>query len=183
MRGATGGDRRSASAADDRPPPPRTRRFVRGRRPPAADEIPPPPRTRHRRRAVSFAATSREARRVDVASDSSNVDEYLASLPMQARQALEELRSTLRDLIPDGEECLSYGMPAVCVGGKAVVGYAASSKHCSLHPMDGTTVAALSDRLAGYETSKGTIRFAPETPLPRDLIVAIVDHRLSVMRA
>jgi len=117
-----------------------------------------------------------------VQNGSSGVDEYLAALPSQARRALGQLRSTLLELLPDGEERLSYGMPAVCVGGKAVVGYSASAKHCSIHPMDGTTVAALADELAGYHTSKGTIRFPPEALPPRALIASIVERRLAAMR-
>jgi uncharacterized protein YdhG (YjbR/CyaY superfamily) len=45
--------------------------------------------------------------------------------------------------------------------------------------MSATTVEAYKDELAGYDTSKGTIRFQPEKPLPVALVRKLVKARLA----
>jgi uncharacterized protein YdhG (YjbR/CyaY superfamily) len=69
------------------------------------------------------------------------------------------------------------------VDGKSVAGFSASAKHCSYYPMSSKTVDALSDELAGYETSKGTIRFAANKPLPATLVRKLVKARLAEIAA
>jgi uncharacterized protein YdhG (YjbR/CyaY superfamily) len=60
-----------------------------------------------------------------------------------------------------------------------LVGFAASAKHCAFYPMNSSTVAAFKDELADYETSKGTIRFQPDHPLPATLVRKIVKARIA----
>ncbi|MCW5940845.1 MAG: DUF1801 domain-containing protein [Fimbriimonadaceae bacterium] len=106
------------------------------------------------------------------------VDEYLAEVPSEdARRTLERLRAIVRDEAPDAEETMSYGMPAYTQNGP-VVYFAAFKNHCSLFP--GTTTEEFADALAGYKTSKGTIQFTPDRPLPEDLVRTIVRRRLEV---
>ncbi len=62
------------------------------------------------------------------------VDEYLAGLPEDKRAALEELRKTIRDVVPGAEERISYGLPAFRFEGRMLVGYGATAKHCALYP-------------------------------------------------
>ena len=90
---------------------------------------------------------------------SSQVEEYLASLPPEQRRALEQVRAAIRAAAPDAEECWSYQRPAFRLDGKVLVAYGAAATHCAFYPMSGTSVAAHADRLAGWDTSKGTIRF------------------------
>jgi uncharacterized protein YdhG (YjbR/CyaY superfamily) len=59
------------------------------------------------------------------------------------------------------------------------VSFAAFKNHCSLFGMSATLFDALGDELAGYRTSKGTIRFTPEKPLPEALVRRIVEARLA----
>jgi uncharacterized protein YdhG (YjbR/CyaY superfamily) len=106
-----------------------------------------------------------------------DVDAYLAALGEEKRATLEIVRASIRAAAPDATEDLRYGMPTFILG-KPIAGYAASSEHCSYHPMSGSVVAALGDRLKDYETSKGTIRFAIGAALPRDLIGKLVAARL-----
>jgi uncharacterized protein YdhG (YjbR/CyaY superfamily) len=110
------------------------------------------------------------------------VDEYLAALPRDQRVALERIRKTVRAAVPNGEECISYGVPAVRVGGKVLVGFGAASRHCTFFPMSGTITGSHAVELAGYETSKGAIRFAAERPLPDALVRNLVKWRLAEMR-
>lgn len=106
------------------------------------------------------------------------IDAYLSGVPGAQRAALEKLRRTIRAAAPDAEEGLSYGMPAFLEDGP-LVAFSASLKHCSFFPITGHTVAAFAKELAGFDTSKGTIRFAPDRPLPAALVRRIVKARLA----
>lgn len=107
------------------------------------------------------------------------IDEYLATLDAGKRAALEKLRKTIRAAAPRAEEGFSYGMPAFRLDGKPLVAFAAAANHCAFFPMNGTTVAAFKKELAGYSTSKGTIRFDERKPLPATLVRKIVKARVA----
>ncbi len=115
-------------------------------------------------------------------SKSSSIDEYLARLPSDQRAALERIRKTIRAAVPKGEECISYGVPAIRVDGKVAVGFGAASHHCTFFPMSGTITAAHEAELSAYDTSKGAIRFPAERPLPATLVRKLVRWRLAEMR-
>ena len=106
------------------------------------------------------------------------VDEYLAGLSDDKRVALEKLRKIIRSAAPRAEECISYSMPAYRQNG-VLVGFAASAKHCAFYPFSGSTVEAHKKELERYDTSKGTIRFAPEKPLPAALVRKLVKARIT----
>lgn len=107
--------------------------------------------------------------------DIKTVDEYLNQIQSEdAKQALIRIRFIVRDELPMAEEVMSYGMPMVKLHGM-VVGFAAFKNHCSLFP--GHTVSEFTEELKGFKTSKGTIQFRPEKPLPEALIRAIVRKR------
>ncbi len=106
------------------------------------------------------------------------IDEYLATVSPDQRAALERLRKTIRAAAPKAEECISYQLPAFRLG-KMLVGFGATPKHCAFYLMSGTTVEAHQDDLAGYDTSKGTIRFQPDQPLPAALVRKLVKARIA----
>jgi uncharacterized protein YdhG (YjbR/CyaY superfamily) len=107
------------------------------------------------------------------------VEEYLAGVPEPARTTLEKMRAMIRAAAPqEATEKISYGMPAFYYKG-GLVAYAAFRDHCSFFPMNGGLVAEFAAELAGYETSKGTIRFARERPLPAGLVKKLVRARVA----
>lgn len=106
------------------------------------------------------------------------VEEYLAALPEEPRAALESLRATIREAAPQAVEAMAYGVPAFAVHGKPLVCYAAFKAHCSFYPLDPALIAAHEGALAPFTTSKGTIQFTPERPLPAALVKKIVEARL-----
>jgi uncharacterized protein YdhG (YjbR/CyaY superfamily) len=110
------------------------------------------------------------------------IDEYLAGLENDQRATLEKLRRTIRAAAPHAEECISYGLPAFRQNGP-VVAFGATATHCAFYPMNGSIVAALGSKLEGYETSKGTIRFQPDHPLPAALVRKIVKARVAENRS
>ncbi len=107
-----------------------------------------------------------------------NTDEYLAALPDDQRAALERLRKAIRAAAPDAEECLSYQLPAFRKK-RLLVGFGATPKHCALYLMSSRTIEDHQDALTGYDVSKGTIRFAPDKPLPTTLVRKLVKARLT----
>src|SRR4051812_23407006 len=111
------------------------------------------------------------------------IDEYLAALAEPARTTLEAVRTSILDVVPDAEQCISYGMPAFKVDGKAVAGFAAFKHHLSYLPHSGSVLAALGDDVAGYEQTKGSLHFPIETPLPNRLVKQLVTTRMRQLQA
>jgi uncharacterized protein YdhG (YjbR/CyaY superfamily) len=109
------------------------------------------------------------------------IDEYLDGVSDEKRAALERLRKAVRAAAPGAEECISYEVPAFRLGGKFLVAFGAGAKHCAFYP-SGTTIAAHRSDLAGYETSRGTIRFPPKAGLPARLVRKLVKSRISDVR-
>lgn len=107
------------------------------------------------------------------------IDEYLAAVSDDQRAALEKLRKAIRATAPQAEECISYGLAAFRLHGKHLVAFGAAAKHCAFYLMSGSTVAAHQEQLAGYDTSKGTIRFPAAKPLPAALVRKLVKARIA----
>ena len=105
------------------------------------------------------------------------VDAYLAAVPEPHRTTLTGIRTTLSTLLPDADQCIAYGVPCFKVGGKGVAGFGFYKDHCTYFPMSGSITTELAGDLAGYVTAKGSIRFAPDEPLPPDLVERLVRAR------
>ena len=104
-------------------------------------------------------------------------DQYLASLSEDKRASLESLRKTIRAGAPRAEECISYGLPAFRLDGRMLVWFGAAANHCAFYP--GGVVTEYAKDLKKYDTSKGTIRFQPDEPLPSALVRKIVKARIA----
>ena len=103
------------------------------------------------------------------------IDDYLAPLPADQRAALQDLRRQILAAAPGATECISYGMPGFRLDG-VLVWMGAAKSHCAFYPSG--LVEAFAGQLAGFDTSKGTIRFQPGKPLPPELVRAIVARRV-----
>jgi uncharacterized protein YdhG (YjbR/CyaY superfamily) len=106
------------------------------------------------------------------------IDRYLAGLGEPQRSTLETLRASILELVPGAEQCISYGTPAFKVEGKTVAGFAAFKKHLSYLPHSGSVLATVADDVAPYETSKGSLKFAIDEPLPKHLVRKLVRTRM-----
>jgi uncharacterized protein YdhG (YjbR/CyaY superfamily) len=106
------------------------------------------------------------------------VEEYLANVPEPAHTTLMRIRATIRSCVPaEATEGISYGIPAFRYKG-ALVGYAAFAKHCSLFPMSAALIDTMGEELKNYRTSKGTLQFPPDRPMPASLVKKIVKARI-----
>ena len=107
-----------------------------------------------------------------------NIEEYLARVPEPARGTLNKIRAAIRSVAPPGAtEAISYGMPAFKHNG-VLVWFAAFSKHCSLFP-GSSVIEAFQGELKSYATSKGTIQFPTDKPLPTALVKKLVSARIA----
>ena len=106
------------------------------------------------------------------------INAYLATLDSDKRAALQKLRRTIHAAAPGAQECISYQIPAFRFKGRMLVWFAAASKHCSFFP-GAYPIAAHKRDLGGYSTSKGTIRFQPDKPLPAALVRKLIKARLA----
>jgi uncharacterized protein YdhG (YjbR/CyaY superfamily) len=109
----------------------------------------------------------------------STIDEYLAGVSGDQRTALGKLRRTIRAAAPRANECISYGLAAFRLDGRPLVAFAAWANHCAIYPMSSRTVKTFRAQLKGFETSKGTIRFTPDKPLPSALVRKLVKARIA----
>ena len=107
-----------------------------------------------------------------------NVDEYLAGVPEPARGTLNKIRAAIRSAVPpEATEGISYGIPTFNYQGP-LVWFAAFSNHCSLFP-SAAVIEAFKDELKGFSTSKGTIHFSTDKPLPTALVKNLVKARIA----
>jgi uncharacterized protein YdhG (YjbR/CyaY superfamily) len=110
---------------------------------------------------------------------SKDVDKYLAAVSEPARSTLNTIRATIRSAVPpEAAEGISYGIPVFKYKG-ALVWFAAFSKHCSFFPGSLAAIAASKNELKDYQTSKGTIRFPVDKPLPATLVRKLVKARIT----
>jgi uncharacterized protein YdhG (YjbR/CyaY superfamily) len=108
-----------------------------------------------------------------------DIDSYLADVDEPKRTTLEQLRRNVLAVLPNAEECISYGMPAFKVRGKTVAGFAAFKNHLSYLPHSGSVLNVLERDLAGYEHTKGSLHFPIDQTLPPPLVNKLIKTRLA----
>ena len=106
-----------------------------------------------------------------------NIDEYISLFPKNVQEILQKLRQAIKESAPQAQEVISYQMPALKLHGRILVYFAAFKNHIGFFPT-ASGVAAFKKELSGYETSKGTIRFPLDKPIPFDLVRKIVKFRV-----
>ena len=107
-----------------------------------------------------------------------DIDDYLSRLSDDKRSALQKLRKDIKAAAPRVEECISYQVPAFRLDGKMLVWFAAAAKHCSFFP-GAYPIKACARDLKKYSTSKGTVRFQPDDPLPASLVRKLIKARIA----
>ncbi len=104
------------------------------------------------------------------------VDEYIAGFPQDVQEILNELRAVIKTAAPQAEEKISYQMPAYSLNGNLVY-FAAYKNHIGFYPTP-SGIEHFKKELAGYQISKGTVRFPLNKPIPFDLVRRMVSFRV-----
>jgi 3-methyladenine DNA glycosylase AlkD/uncharacterized protein YdhG (YjbR/CyaY superfamily) len=107
------------------------------------------------------------------------IDEYLALAKPRQRAALEKLRKTIHAVAPGVEEGISYGLAGFKLNGRPLVYFGAWANHCAFYPGSSTLAKEFQDQLKSFETSKGTIRFTTDDPLPTALVRKLIEARIA----
>jgi uncharacterized protein YdhG (YjbR/CyaY superfamily) len=105
------------------------------------------------------------------------VDRYLAALEEPKRSTLDALRRTILDIVPEVQQCISYGVPAFRMQGKVIAGFAAFKNHLSYLPHSGSVFPELGDTISQYKTSSGALQFPVDRPLPKALVKKLIAIR------
>lgn len=111
------------------------------------------------------------------------VRDYLAALPPASSRRMKEIRAIIQTVAPAATETFSYRIPGFRLDGKVFVYYAAFREHCSLYPMGDRIRRAHAASLKGYKTSKGTIQFPLDQPLPVALVKRLITARVAEVRS
>lgn len=107
------------------------------------------------------------------------IDQFLASIPDAQRTALEDLRRTIREAAPDATEGINYGVPAFKLNGRPLVSFGAAKNHLALYVQSPGVMEAHAAELKGFETTKGSVHFSPDKPLPAALVTTLVKARIA----
>jgi uncharacterized protein YdhG (YjbR/CyaY superfamily) len=105
------------------------------------------------------------------------IDRYLGSLDEPKGATLAQLRDTIVAIVPEAEQCISYGTPAFKLRGKTIAGFAAFKSHLSYLPHSGSVISLLAKETEGYTTTKGSLHFPVDKPLPKRLVKKLLDAR------
>ena len=125
---------------------------------------------------------SKTPRRLHEVAQAPAIDEYLAKVSQaspSSRALLDDLRKTIHAVVPEVEECISYGLPAFRYQGRIIVGFSATSDGCSYYPFSGRTLTTLEGDIEGYGRTKGALHFGPEKPLPPALVRKLLKARIA----
>ncbi len=107
------------------------------------------------------------------------IDHYLGTIDEPKRATLTELRDTIVAIVPDAEQCISYGVPAFKLRGKTIAGFAAFKSHLSYLPHSGSVISQLATETEGYTKTKGSLHFPVNAPLPKQLVKKLLDARMA----
>jgi uncharacterized protein YdhG (YjbR/CyaY superfamily) len=110
-----------------------------------------------------------------------DMDAYIARYPDEVQDLLQQIRALIRQVAPDAQEAIKYGIPTFVLNGN-LVHFAAYNSHIGFYPTP-SGIEAFRDELSQYPVAKGTIRFPLEQPMPLDLIRRIVEFRVGEQRA
>jgi uncharacterized protein YdhG (YjbR/CyaY superfamily) len=110
---------------------------------------------------------------------STDVEQYLAAVPEPSRTALESLRQTIREVVPDATEAISYQVPTFKYQNRPLVAFGATETGCTFYVMSTNVFNAFKEKVKEFKTGKGSIRFQPDKLIPAEIVQNIVKARIS----
>lgn len=105
------------------------------------------------------------------------IDDYLSTLASADAEVVGHAYEVARGIVPEAEQGLGYGMPALTYKGKSLLSVMRAKQHFGIYPFSAKVIAASEDLLEGVDHAKGSIRCAPGKPLPDEVLAALVTRR------
>lgn len=106
-----------------------------------------------------------------------NIDEYIATFPENTQKLLQQVRTSIKKVVPAVEETISYGIPTFTLNGGYLIYFAGYKNHISLYPAPRGN-ELFKEELSAYKGGKGTVQFSLDKPMPFNLITRIVKFRI-----
>jgi uncharacterized protein YdhG (YjbR/CyaY superfamily) len=106
-----------------------------------------------------------------------SIDTYIDGFPVEVQKILQKLRQTIHKEAPRATEAISYGIPTFKLHGN-LIHFGGFKNHVSLFP-GSEAVEVFEKELSDYETSKGTIQFPLDKPIPYALVRKITKFRVT----
>jgi uncharacterized protein YdhG (YjbR/CyaY superfamily) len=107
-----------------------------------------------------------------------NIDEYIALYPKEVQERMQKIRQMVKEIAPEAVETISYRIPTFKLNGKAFAYFAGFAKHIGMYPFP-SGVIEFQEAAKDYETSKGTVKFPHDKPIPYELVKKMVLFRLN----
>jgi uncharacterized protein YdhG (YjbR/CyaY superfamily) len=107
-----------------------------------------------------------------------DIDEYIAGFPSDTQEILEQIRGTIRKVVPEAEETISYGIPTFNLNGMYLIYFAAYKNHIGIYPVPGALEEVDKDFPSYKISGKGTIQFPLNKPMPLNLITKLVKFKV-----
>lgn len=107
------------------------------------------------------------------------IDEYIAGFPASDQKRLNELRKLFKKVMPKAIEDISYAMPAYRAkpNKRAFAFFARTKDSVSIYALHFNTSPDLLENAQPYITTKSTMRFPNDQPIPFDLIEALLAEK------
>jgi uncharacterized protein YdhG (YjbR/CyaY superfamily) len=113
----------------------------------------------------------------------SAIDDFLKRVEPERRRELERLRTLAKEIVPDAQETISYGMPTLKYAGKPFLGFNARKHHVGIYPFSGHVIETLKNELKAYSCSKGAIQVPFDKPIPKTTLKKLINRRIKDIRA
>lgn len=110
------------------------------------------------------------------------IDKYVKNFSPEIRKLLSEFRQAIKQVAPQAEEAIKYGMPTFVLNGKNLVHFTAFKNHIGFYPLP-VAIKSFEKELSKFKTSKGAIQFPLDKPLPISLIKKMVRWRVAENKA
>ncbi len=115
--------------------------------------------------------------------DFQSIDAYFAAAPPEAVPALTALRAALNEALPGAVEGISYQIPCLKIGGKAVFYFAGYKKHVAVYPLSAGLLATFGDEVRPLLSGKATLQMPLNAPLPLELVTRLARARAAEIAA
>ena len=113
----------------------------------------------------------------NTATSPTTIDQYIAGYPKEVQKLLQQVRETIKKVVPDAEEAISYGIPTFKLNGN-LVHFGGFKQHIGFYPGAGG-IKAFEKELSAYKGAKGSVQFPIDQPMPLDIITAITKFRVA----